>query len=67
MQLPDDFLHGVAVLVGQPIECTGARAWARNLRVGEVQQAAVASVGDDLILICSTQCAVSAEQAHISP
>jgi len=55
MQLSNDFLHGVAVLVGQAVKgaCTGPRP--RHLWVGEVEQSSVACLGDDLISVRGIQ------------
>ena len=51
MQLSDDLLHGVGVLVGQPIQAACAGRGPRHSRVGEVEQPSVACLGDNLISV----------------
>ncbi len=60
MQLSNDFLHCVAILVGQAIEGTGTGPRPGHLGVGEVQQSTVAGLGYDLISVCGIQRGVPA-------
>ena len=61
VQLPDDFLHGVEVLVHHPIQGAGTRVRTRHLWVGEVEQSCGAS-GNNLVLVCGVQRRISARQ-----
>jgi len=55
MQLPNDFLHGVEVLVLHSIQGARTRVGTRHLWVGEVEQSSVACLGDDLISVRGIQ------------
>ena len=61
VQLPNDFLHGVEVLVHHPIQGAGTRVRTRHLWVGEVEQSCGAS-RNNLVLVCCVQRRVSATQ-----
>jgi len=54
VQLPNDFLHGIEVLVLHAIQGAGARVGTSHLWVGEVQQSRSAS-RNNLIFVCGIQ------------
>lgn len=58
VQLPDDFLHGIEVLVHHPIQGACTRVGTGHLWVGEVEQSRGAA-GNDLVLIRGIQRAIS--------